>query len=518
MKLADVMTPFKVGLLVIAGVAATVVMVTLLSGDMDMDAEEARRYYAHFDDVTGLAVKSRIQMAGIPVGTIDAIRLDGSRARVEVSVRGDVVLYEGQLNPDGLDTNGAALAKRQASLIGDYYLELTPGTEGRVLENGDPIRNIIKDVGPDELFERLNDITKDIQQVTNSLATVFGGEDAQRSIQQMLDDMQNVLATLNQFVATNSVKLDQLVTDASNIGRDISFLTARGSESIDTILRDTEAIVQEVRYIIGQSTTDVQAGLGTMQGTLARLQRTLDSLNYSLQNVQDITEKINEGEGTVGELINNPTIAYRTEQILDDAGDFLGRVTRLRTIVELRSEYHLQNQQLKNVFGLRLEPNEDKYYMFEFVDDFRGSTSVVTERVNTTDPSVDDALYQETRTTTTDEFKFSLVLGRSFQASDWLRLGGRFGIIESTGGIGATVGLFPDRRLEVQTDLFDFSAAENPRLRAYGTYRFLEFAYISGGIDDVINPDRRDYFIGAGIRFDDEDLKALLTTTGVPTP
>ncbi|RAL21693.1 hypothetical protein DL240_12630 [Lujinxingia litoralis] len=517
MKLAEVMTPFKVGLLVIAGVAATVFMVTTLSGDSSMGDTPMKHYYTHFDDVTGLAVRSRIQMAGIPVGTIDAIRLDGNRARVDVSVRGDIVLYEGIPAPAGMDVNGATIAKKQASIIGDYYLELTPGTEGRVLEDGDRIANTIKGAGPEELFDRLNEITRDIEAVTGSLAGVFGGDEAQQGIQQMLHDLQNMVATLNLFVTTNSPKLDQLVNDAANVGRDVSFLTARGSESIDTILRDTEAIVQEVRYIIGQSTTDVQAGLGTMQGTLSRLQRTLDSLNYSLQNVQDITEKINEGEGTVGELINNPTIAYRTEQILEDAGDFVNRVTRLRTIVELRSEYHLQNQQLKNVFGLRLEPNDDKYYMFEFVDDFRGSTSVVTERVNTTDSS-EDPLYQETRTTTTDEFKFSLLLGRSFQLADWLRLGGRFGIIESTGGIGATVGLFPDRRLEVQADLFDFSAAENPRLRAWGSYRFLEFAYISGGIDDVINPDRRDYFIGAGIRFDDEDLKALLTTTGVPTP
>src|SRR5690554_196605 len=250
MKLADVMTPFKVGLLVIAGLAATIIMVTLLSDNMDLDEADSKRYYAHFDNVTGLAVRSRIQMAGIPVGTIESISLDGSRARVNIVVRGDIPLYEGQPNPDGLDINGATLAKKQASLIGDYYLEITPGTDGRVLENGDRIGNILTDVGPEELFERLNDITKDIQQVTGSLATVFGGEDAERGIQQMLDDMQSILRTLNQFVETNSTKLDQLVTDASNIGRDISFLTARGSESIDTILRDTEAIVQEVRFII----------------------------------------------------------------------------------------------------------------------------------------------------------------------------------------------------------------------------------------------------------------------------
>ncbi|MFU8803340.1 MAG: MlaD family protein [Bradymonadaceae bacterium] len=517
MRFDDIFTPFKVGLLVLAGMAAAVAMIVVLSGDMLLAEADTKRYHAMFDDVTGLAVRSRIQMAGIPVGTIESIRLVGDRARVDIAVRGDLSLHEGILEDDRY-RNGATIAKKQASLIGDFYLELTPGTAGRVLESGDEIHNVITAVGPEDLFERLGAITRDIQAVTESLAVVFGTEDAQQSVQQMLDDTQNILATMSNFADANTDQLSQIVTDATMISRDVRLLTQRGTESIDTILRDTEAIVQEVRFIIGQSTTDVQAGLGTLQGTLARLQRTLDSLNYSLQNVQEITEKVNEGEGTIGELVNNPAIAHRTEQILEDAGEFIGQITRLRTIVELRSEYHIGHGQLKNVFGIRLQPNPFKYYQVEFIDDFRGSTTVVTERVNTTDSAAGDPVYQETRTTTTDEFKFSLVFARGFALSDWMMLTGRFGIMETSGGVGATIGLFPTYPLEIQTDLFDFSASDNPRLRSFGSYRILEYAYISAGIDDVLNPGRRDYFMGAGIRFDDEDLKALLTTTGVPTP
>jgi phospholipid/cholesterol/gamma-HCH transport system substrate-binding protein len=515
MSLSDVLTPMKVGLLVLAGMAAALAMIVVLSGDRLREGD-MRRYHAMFDDVTGLAVRSRIQMAGIPVGTIESIRLVGHRARVDILVRSDIELHRG-LAENSLYRNGATIAKRQASLIGDYYLELTPGTAGPILGDGEEIHNVLTAVGPEELFDRLNEITRDIQQVTEALATVFGGEDGARTVQQMLDDTQNILSTVNEFVAANTGRFDQIVADAATISRDITLLTRRGTESIDTILRDTEAIVQEVRFIIGQSTTDVQAGLGTLQGTLARLQRTLDSLNYSLQNVQEITEKINEGEGTIGELVNNPAIALRTEQILDEAGEFIGQLSRLRTIVELRSEYHASHGQLKNVFGVRIQPNPLKYYQLEFVDDFRGSTSVVTERVNTTDSAAGDPIYQETRTTTTDEFKLSLVFGRGMQLTDWMTLTGRFGIIESSGGIGGTIGLFPDQRLEVQTDVFDFAASDNPRLRSFASYRFFQFAYLSAGIDDVLNPERRDYFLGAGIRFDDEDLRTILTVTGVPT-
>ncbi len=513
MSLNEFFTPLKVGVLVIAGVAAAISMMTVLSDDFRLSDTEQDTYYAYLDDVTGLATRSRINMAGIPVGSLESIELVGEQARVELAIDSDLTLYEG-IEDGGVYVNGATIAKRQATLIGDFYLKLTPGEQGRVLEDGDTIHNVVEAVQPEEMFDQLHQITTDIQEVTESLAAVFGGEEAQDVIQQMVTDVQTMLQTLTRFVDVNTVQIERLVADATDISDEMSNLTSAGAESLDTILRDTEAIVEEVRFIIGQSTTDVQAGLGTLQGTLARLQRTLDSFNYSLQNVQDITEKVNEGEGTVGELINNPNIAYRTEQILDDSGDFLNRVMSLQTILELRTEYHMSNRQLKNVFGLRLQPSDDKYYMVEFIDDFRGTTSVETERISTTESSADDPLYQETRTTTTDEFKFSLLLGRSLQISDWLRVGGRAGILESSGGFGAELGFLEGQQLRVHTDLFDFTAAQNPRLRSYGTYKFLQFAYLSAGIDDVINPDRRDYFIGAGIRFNDEDIKALLTTTG----
>jgi phospholipid/cholesterol/gamma-HCH transport system substrate-binding protein len=143
---------------------------------------------------------------------------------------------------------------------------------------------------------------------------------------------------------------------------------------------------------------------------------------------------------------------------------------------------------------------------------------VIREDVDSTQADADDPQYRETTVRTTDEFKFSAQLARGFQVSDFLMIEGRFGIIESSGGIGGNVLLTEGYDLEIKLDLFDFGVSRYPRLRTTASYDILEFAYIAGGIDDALNPNRRDYFIGLGIQFDDEDLKALLTTTGVPTP
>ncbi len=514
MKVENLITPFKVGMLVIVGVASTIFMLSVL--DTGSSSSDEKRVYAVLNDATGLAEKSFVGIAGITVGRIETINLENGKAKVIISVRGDLKLFEGVEQPNGTYRNGATVQVKQVSFIGDKFLELTPGVEGRELQDGDEIKNVITATDIDEMMSKFNEIASNINDVTKSLAEVFGSEQGKESMKQLLSDLRDMVDTLNGFVSTNSPKLDRILTNVEDISYDLEDLSGTSKESISNILRDTEAVVQEVRYIVGQSSSDLQSGLGTLKGTLSRLQSTLDSLNYSLQNIQDITDKINEGEGTIGELVNNPAIAQRTEEILNDASDYLGRVSRLRTIIELRSEYHMNSGQFKNVVGLRLQPNDQKYYLIELVDDYRGKTTIVTTDVNTTNLDDPDNLYRETTVQTTDSFKFSVQFARIFRLNSWFATTFRFGLIESTGGVGTNLLFLPDESLEIQADLFDFGLDVNPRLRAFAAYHFLEVLYIAGGVDDVFNADRTEYFFGAGLRFDDEDLKAILTTTGVP--
>lgn len=518
MKLGNIITPFKVGLLVLAAAAGTIFMIVQFTSGVTMGDEDRYLVYAYFDDVTGLAVKSRVVMSGIPVGYIKAIRLEDQKARVDIMVKDSLELHKGVKKPDGWNKNGATVARKQASLIGDYYLELSAGTQGDALKDGDQIENVVTAVGPEELMENFNDIAKDIQQVTESLSGVFGGEKGQKRVDQMVTDLQKVLSTVRGFVEENRSRLGRIVTNAEMTSADVREFAKVGTDLMESMIRDARSVVQEVKFIIGQSSGDLQAGLGTLQGTLSRLQSTLDSLNYSLQNIQDITDKVNEGEGTVGKLINDPSIADRTDRILADAEEYTNSLSRLKTIVQLRSSYYVKNNQFKNVVGLKLQPALDKYYLIQLVDDFRGTSTVVRDDVNTTQSDSQDPTYRETRVTTTDDFKFSAQLARGWQISPSMMLFGRFGIMESSGGVGADLYLTEGYDFKIQTDLFDFGRNINPRVRARATYEFFEFAYIMGGIDDVMNEDQRDYFFGIGLEFNDEDLKALVSTTGVPAP
>ncbi len=525
MNVQSFLTPFKVGLLVIAGIVAAIFLVTRLTsdGDKDRDYIEVRAY---FDDVTGLSPKSRIRLAGIAVGEIKDIGLEGERARVDILVRKDIQLFEGIKTAENNTTfykNGALVSKKQASFIGDYYLEIVPGEDGPKIADGGIIHNINQGNDLEQMFKKLNKITSDIEQVTGSLAAVLGGEDGQKGLQQMLTDLQSILRTIEQFVTNASPQFDQIVSNINATSQDIRTISRESRDDVDEILTDARAVARSARgtmdrveNLIGRSSGDVEAGIGTLRGALARLQSTLDSLNYSLQNIQDITDKINEGEGTLGSLVNDKGIADKTESILTDVDSITGTIGRLRTVVQLRGEYHLLNDQYKTAIGLRLEPRPDKFYLLEFVDDYRGATRITTRGVRTDNSASGDPVYFETTEETTDDFRVSVIMGYTTQLADWFALTGRIGIIESTGGAGANMMLFDDRALNIGLDLFDFDFNLNPRLRAMFNYDLFYGFYIGGGVDDILNDRGRDYFLTLGFSFTDEDLKGLIATTGVP--
>jgi phospholipid/cholesterol/gamma-HCH transport system substrate-binding protein len=123
--------------------------------------------------------------------------------------------------------------------------------------------------------------------------------------------------------------------------------------------------------------------------------------------------------------------------------------------------------------------------------------------VDTTNPN-DPPHYREVRTVTTNSFRFSLQFAQRFGPFT-----GRFGIKESTGGVGLDLHLLDDR-FELVQDLFGFGEVVLPRWRMALGYEFIPRLWLLGGVDDILSNDRRDYFVGLQLRFNDEDLKTIL--------
>ena len=127
-------------------------------------------------------------------------------------------------------------------------------------------------------------------------------------------------------------------------------------------------------------------------------------------------------------------------------------------------------------------PRPDKFYLIELVEDPRGyRTETVTIIDNSSQPG-----HRSRRpgSRLTEQLRFTLAVR---QARRRTVVGGRFGIKESTGGVGGDLYLFDDRLL-LSVDVFDAKANQYPRIKATVSYAIWQRnLFVVAGADDMAN-------------------------------
>lgn len=491
----DIVTPFKVGLVVVIAVIAFIWMFGSISEGIG-DDEAGYRVYAIFDDAGGLTEKSRITIAGISVGELDQIELVGDKAKIWIRVNTPL-------------RSDARIKKAQTSLLGEYALQLSPGYTGEPLGDGDQIRNIQTDVTPADLLVDLKQITRNVTDITDTLKRVVSDQGSEQKLIDILENVDKTVRDIQVAVAENAPKIDLVVDNVIQVTGEARRFTGEFRRSANRILDDAETVAANVRAIVGDNQETVQEGFDGVKGAVRRLQDALDKLDGTLDRTQSIATKIDEGQGTIGKLINDDRLINSVNELVDESGGFVKQITRLQTIIAMRADYYVGRGAVRTAVDLKLQPRPDKYYMLSLIDDPRGSTST-TERVTVTSDSDEDPVIREQQTLTEDRFRLSLQFAKRLYAFT-----GRIGIIENSGGVGLDVHLAGDA-LEISADLFSFDANIWPRLRIDALYTFFTHLYIAAGIDEVFNDELTDIYFGVGLTFNDQDLKAILTTA--PTP
>jgi phospholipid/cholesterol/gamma-HCH transport system substrate-binding protein len=256
-------------------------------------------------------------------------------------------------------------------------------------------------------------------------------------------------------------------------------------------------------------TKTIERGEGTVGKLITdpslynKLESTLDNLEGSLNSVRTITRKVEQGEGTIGKLFSDEKAYNNINTALEGVSNTLGRIQRFKTNVGFRNEYQLEHSENKGYFSLKLSPRHDKYYLLEVVDDPRGKMEF-TENLTTKDGVPSNISNLET----TRKLKLTAAFGKRLP-----NFGLRIGLMESTFGIGGDFYANNDH-LKLSLDAWDFNGidplSKEPSMKISAQYEVLRFIHLSVGYDQILNSNRDTLFVGAGLRFDDEDIQYLI--------
>ena len=118
-----------VGVFVLLGIIC-VGYLTIRLGEVEVLRDNYYYLNARFTSVTGLKAGSQVEIAGVQVGQVDSISLDSKElvALVRLKIKEGVQISE--------DTIASV---QTAGLLGDRFIELSPGGSEQVLKSGDRI-------------------------------------------------------------------------------------------------------------------------------------------------------------------------------------------------------------------------------------------------------------------------------------------------------------------------------------------------------------------------------------------
>lgn len=222
------------------------------------------KYTAVFDDVSSLKAGDSVRVAGVRVGSVNRVSLEpDNTVTVGFGADRDIVL-----------TSGTKAAVRYLNLVGDRYLELidSPGSS-RIQPPGSVIpadrtqsaldldlllgglKPVVQGLNPQAVNALTNSLIQVLQGQDGNIESLFGKTSAfansladnSQTVQQLIDNLNSVLATINKdggkFSATVD-RLEKLVSglagDRDPIGSAITALDA-GTASLTDLLTQARA-------------------------------------------------------------------------------------------------------------------------------------------------------------------------------------------------------------------------------------------------------------------------------------
>ena len=133
-----------VGIFVVIGILC-IGYLTIRLGQMEWLGDKYYDLYARFQSVSGLTAGTHIEIAGVSVGRVDSITLDREKQIAVVTLK----------IQKGIELTDDVIASIKTSgLIGDKYINLSPGGSDVALKPGDFITETESAIDLEELISK----------------------------------------------------------------------------------------------------------------------------------------------------------------------------------------------------------------------------------------------------------------------------------------------------------------------------------------------------------------------------
>lgn len=318
-------------------------LVFLMSGNTGGGFSGKFTVKSYFENSAGLKVGAPVNLEGVTIGSVKAIRIAPERQLTPVEVTMKIGRkYQSVLKSDSkssLDTIG---------VLGDTVVDIdskfatgAPVQDGGELKTTETpnLTDVIK--SSQGTIEQLNTILAKVDNLVDALNSGKG------SIGQLINDptlYNKALSTLNELqglvdgISNGKGSIGKLVADDTlynrandTVGRlqHITDELDNGQGSIGKLLKDDTLYnnLKQSTDNLNQILAQVNSGKGTL-GLLAKDPAFAAKFNDTVTKLDDILTQINSGQGTVGKLLKDDALYNHTDQVMTSSSDLIAAIRK----------------------------------------------------------------------------------------------------------------------------------------------------------------------------------------------
>ena len=239
-------------------------------------------YYAVFENVGALHESTNVALNGYEIGKVTGIKLLSSNP---VRICAEILVTEDLDIPED-----SKLEVAQKDVLGGMIVNLHLGQSAKMAHRGDTLGcylagGMLDGVG--DLVAQLQSVVASVDTIGQNLKLAFRTEDSLNGgtmIKNTLENLEHTTADLSKLLADNGGKVTNVVAQLQTLTKTLS----EASPKIDAIVANVDNISDSL----------AKSNIRTL---VNNAQNTLDNANQILATVKN-------GQGTVGQLVNNDSL------------------------------------------------------------------------------------------------------------------------------------------------------------------------------------------------------------------
>ena len=277
----------------------------------------SRTFYAVYDQVNGLNPANPVSIKGLKVGQVKKVYFDQKNPEkivVELYVLGDY--------PIAKNSTSRIFS---SSLLGSPEVEIIPGDSKEMAQNGDTLQSKIDATLGQEVNNQLLPLKTKAENLIgsiDSIATIIKQVLNKNTRDNLVQAIEHVKQSLGN-IEHATYNLDTLVSSQRN--------------NLSKIIGNVESISNNLKQN-NDKITNILSNFSNLSDSLAkaRIPYTIGQVNKAITDLDSILLKINKGEGSVGQLLNNEQLYKEVEKaarylnlLLEDVKQNPGRYVKV---------------------------------------------------------------------------------------------------------------------------------------------------------------------------------------------